>query len=133
MMNYMKFLSAGLMVLIAGCASPSMQIEGLKFVNETGIPVKKVELQVVKTFEAASCSYISPGSEFSTQFPLKEYRGNDIKVIWKDRAGSHDFGPTVIALPDPIPEEPVMAVIVLKPAGRATASFRVEQDEEEEE
>ena len=107
-----------------------MQIEGLKFVNETGIPVKRVKLQVVKTFEAASCSYISPGTDFSTQFPLKNYQGNEIKVTWKDRGGSHDFGPTVIALPDPVPAEPVMAVIVLKPAGRATASFRVEQDAE---
>ena len=126
MMNYMKFLGAGLVVLIAGCASSTMQIEGLKFVNETGIPVKKVELQVVKTFEAASCSYIAPGTDFSTQFPLKDYKGNEIKVTWKDRAGSHDFGPMVIPLPDPIPEEPVMAIIVLKPAGRASASFGME-------
>jgi len=125
-MGVVKFLSGALVLLVAGCVSAPMQIAGLEFVNETDLPISDVELRVVKTYEVASCNYIPAGAKFSTQFPLMDYRGNEVEVVWKDRAGKHHFGPTVIVSPDPVPEDPVIAVIALKPAGRATARFRKE-------
>lgn len=124
MIHIFKGFSIGLMLLMAGCISAPMQIAGLKFVNETGLPVSDVELRVMKTFEVASCSYILAGSEFSTQFPLLDYRGNEIEVRWKDRSGEYRFGPKRISAPDPIPARPVTAVILLRSDGRASAEFR---------
>ena len=119
-------LSIGLMLLMGGCVSAPMQIAGLEFVNETDMPITDVELRVEGTYETASCSYISPRGQFSTRFPLREYRGREIEVVWQDRLGRHQFGPKVLYPPDPEPRVPMMAVIIFHPAGRATGSFREE-------
>jgi len=113
----------GLLVL-GGCASAPMQIAGLEFVNRTDMPVSGVELRVVGTHEVAACSYISPRGRFSTQFPLREYQGHDIEVVWEDRLGRHRFGPSWLSEPNPIPAEPVMVVFYFDPAGHARGGFR---------
>jgi hypothetical protein len=111
---------------MAGCVSAPLQIAGLEFVNETDMPITDVELRVEGTYEVASCSYISPRGRFTTRFPLREYRGREIEVVWLDRLGRHQFGPKVLYLPDPEPSVPMMAVITFHPAGRATGSFSEE-------
>ena len=123
MIKSVKILCAMVGLLMAGCVSAPMQIAGLEFVNETDMPITGVELRVVGTYEVAACNYISPRGRFSTKFPLLEYRGNEIEVVWKDRLGKHHFGPKVIYPPDPAPSGPVMAVISLHPAGHAYGSF----------
>jgi hypothetical protein len=111
-------------LVLGGCVSAPMQIAGLEFVNRTDMPITGVELRVVGTYEVASCSYISPRGKFSTQFPLREYKGHDVEVVWNDRLGRHRFGPTWLSEPDPKPSQPVMVVINFDPAGHARGGFR---------
>ena len=111
-------------IVLSGCVSQPMQIAGLEFINDTDMPIMDIELRIVETYEVAACSYLSPRGKFSTQFPLREYKGNEIEVEWEDRLSRHHFGPKVIPAPDSILEQPVVAVVSLAPAGHATTSFR---------
>jgi hypothetical protein len=128
MKGFVKFFFAVLVLLgLTGCVSTvPMKIAGLEFVNATDFPITHVELQVLSTDEVASCSYISPGGEFITTFPLLEYRSNEIQVFWRNRLGKHTFGPTVVPQPKDTSGKPMMVVITLAPGGRASVSFREE-------
>ncbi|MDF7806477.1 hypothetical protein P4E94_03435 [Pontiellaceae bacterium B12219] len=127
---FVKFFFAVLVLLgVSGCVSPApMKIAGLEFVNATDFPVTHVELQVLSTYEVASCNYIAPDGKFKTTFPLLEYRGHEIQVFWRNRLGKHTFGPTVVPQPKDTSGKSMMVVITLAPGGRASVSFREKND-----
>jgi hypothetical protein len=126
---FVKFFCTLLVLLgMSGCATAPMKIAGLEFVNSTDFPITNVELQVLSTYEVASCNYITPGGKFKTTFPLLEYRGHEIQVFWSNRLGKHTFGPTVVPQPKDTSGKSMMVVITLAPGGRASVSFRENND-----
>lgn len=122
-MQIFKVLLATTVLLAAGCTTGQLHIQGGGFRNLTGVPIEQVELKVERTGEVASCSYIAPNGYFSTRFPLRVYRENPIVVRWRARSRNHEVGPFVIPVPDPVPNEPVAAVIRFLAEGRAEALF----------
>lgn len=129
----MKWFVKGFFTLLVlfgltGCASTPMKIAGLEFVNAIDEPITDVELRVLGTYEVASCNFIVAQGTFSTKFPLLEYRGNEIQVFWKTRNGNYVYGPELVPPPETTPEKPVMVVVTLSLGGRASVSFREEQD-----
>lgn len=118
------FCGAALLLVVAGCVSKPLRVDGLEFVNETGMPVTNVKLRIMKTYETAACPYIADGAMFSTPFPLEEYRRNKVEVSWSSRSGDYLFGPEAIATLKPVPEKQLLAVVVFRPAGRAEVHFR---------
>ncbi|MDF7798083.1 hypothetical protein P4C99_01310 [Pontiellaceae bacterium B1224] len=123
----MKWFAATLLLLgLTGCASTPLEIAGLEFVNATDEPITDAELRVLGTYELASCNFIVAQGQFSTKFPLLEYRGNEIQVFWKTRNGNYVYGPELIPPPKETPEKPVIVVITFSVGGRAAASFREE-------
>ncbi|MDZ8118652.1 hypothetical protein [Pontiella agarivorans] len=115
-------LAAPLLFLM-GCSSPEMQIVGGGFRNLTDFPIKDVELRVIETHQVVSCSYIAARGFFSTLIPVRAYEQNEVEVSWNYNGSILKSGPFKVEVPDPVPTEPVVAVIRFHPTGRVSAVF----------
>ena len=110
-------------VLLNGCTSPPLYIQGGGFRNMTDSAIKDVQLRVVGTGRQASCSYIAPHGFFGTRIPLKEYEENHVEMTWTYQGRTFRSGPFLIPVPDPIPDEPVIFVVRIHPTGQTSAAF----------
>lgn len=118
-----RWLAVIVPLLLQGCATAPMQIKGGGFLNETAYEIRDAELKVEKTGQVASCSYIAPQGFFGTQLPLQPYQQHTVRMRWTSRGRTFESGPFVIPAPDPIPDEPVVAVIRLHENGTSSAKF----------
>ncbi|MHC4783457.1 MAG: hypothetical protein ACYSPJ_06940, partial [Planctomycetota bacterium] len=73
-------------LLIAGCGqvlqTRSIEIGGLMIRNQTAGPLYDIKLRVEQTSTVVSCNFIPAGGDFSTEFPLRRYQGNSVRVSW---------------------------------------------------
>ncbi|MHC4554544.1 MAG: hypothetical protein ACYSUS_04485 [Planctomycetota bacterium] len=74
-------------LLIAGCGqvlqTRSIEIGGLMIRNQTAGPLYDIKLRVEQTSTVVSCNFIPAGGDFSTEFPLRRYQGNSVRVSWE--------------------------------------------------
>ncbi|QBG48664.1 hypothetical protein EGM51_15100 [Verrucomicrobia bacterium S94] len=111
------------LLFLTGCAAPEMQIVGGGFRNLTDFPIRDVELCVIENHRVVSCSYIGARGFFSTLIPVRAYEQNEVEVSWNFRGRTLKSGPFKVEVPDPVPSEPVVAVIRFYPTGRVSAIF----------
>ena len=122
-MTYVRILFLVAVAWLCGCTHPQLQIKGGGFRNLCDDPIENVELHIVGTRRVISASYISARGYFGTVIPIKPYEGNEIEVSWTCRRRHFHSGPFKIPVPDPVPEEPVVAVIRFYPTGKTEALF----------
>lgn len=111
------------LLFLTGCANPDMQIAGGGFRNLTDFPIKDVELRVIENHRVVSCSYITAQGFFSTRIPVRAYEQNEVEVSWSYRGKTLKSGPFKVEVPDPIPTEPVVAVIRFHKSEDVSAFF----------
>lgn len=111
MKYYLPTVLLALGILVSGCVSPKLEIQGGGFRNMTDYAIENAELRVKATGGVASCSYITAQGYFSTRIPLRPYSQNPIIVSWTSRGRNYTVGPLVVPIPEPMPDEPVVAVV----------------------
>ncbi len=111
------------LLLLTGCANPDMQIVGGGFRNLTDDPIRDVKLRVIENHRVVSCSYIAPQGFFSTLIPVRAYEQNQVEISWTYKGRMLKSGPFKVEVPDPVPTEPVVAVIRFHKTGRVSATF----------
>lgn len=92
------------LLLLAGCASLSLtkkplKIDGLIIFNNTSHPIKDATLYAPSAGKKVFCSYIAPQTEFKTFYPAKTYKGNSLKISWKQQG--QNLSTDIIHLPPP--------------------------------
>ncbi len=115
-MKRFSFIIVAVSVFV-GCVSMprfrAIQIDGLILKNQTSVPVENVMLYIEKTREFASCSFLLPGSSFSTTFPVRRYQGNRVQISWSHRGRKWSPKEFVIKPPENlVPGQPVKVLIV---------------------
>ena len=111
-------LCAGLLLAVSGCAAIQLQqpieIGGLIIRNATNTDTHDVYLAVEKTQTVVTCSYIPVGGQFSTEFPLRQYRDNYIIVTSGQNSYSYRTEPIYADIPEELdPENPVRAEVII--------------------
>jgi hypothetical protein len=116
--------------LISGCGeglkSRSIEIGGLLIRNQTAGPLYDIKLKVERTGTVVTCNFIPAGGDFSTEFPLRRYQGNSVRVRWQQNGQNFATGDLYAEIPDVLDlNSPAAAVVEIHPAG--VAVVRLEQ------
>jgi hypothetical protein len=116
--------------LISGCGeglkSRSIEIGGLLIRNQTAGPLYDIKLKVERTGTVVTCNFIPAGGDFSTEFPLRRYQGNSVRVSWQQDRQNFATGDLYAEIPDVLDlNSPAAAVVEIHPAG--VAVVRLEQ------
>ena len=120
---------AGLFViLVCACGAPDyhkvkpLQIDGLRFENQTDRQVSAVRLLVPATGGFVSCGNVAQHSSCSTTFPETNYTGNPVEVTWSQGGQIYSTGQFNLRLPDDLKEGvPAMVYVVIAGPGSAGA------------
>ena len=115
---------------ISGCGevlqSRSIEIGGLVIRNRTAGPLYDIKMKVERTGTVVSCNFIPAGGNFSTEFPLRRYQGNSVRVSWQQNGRTFATGDLYAEIPDAIDIGlSAAAVVEIHPAG--VAVVRLEQ------
>ncbi|UCH52435.1 MAG: hypothetical protein JSW09_07355 [Pseudomonadota bacterium] len=120
--------AAAAALMLSACAGgPSrapIWIDGLRFLNYGSAAVTEVTLRVEATHELVACGYIPVRGECSTMFPLREYHGNAVRLIWAQ--GDRRFESEPFVVPPPAaanPGQSLTAIITLRDNGTYAARF----------
>ncbi len=124
-----RYMLAGLCALLIGaCVSQAgktitpLQIEGLKFENQTDRQVSAVRLLVPATGAFVSCGNVARNSMCSTTFPETSYTGNAVEITWSQGGQIYSTGQFNLQLPDNVIEGvPAMVYVVIAAPGSAGA------------
>lgn len=124
-----RFLAAVLYALLAGaCAAPAsptvelVQIDGLKFENQTDRYVSAVRLLVASTGAFVSCGNVAPHSMCSSTFPEAAYTGSPVEVSWSQDGQIYSTGQFSLRLPADFREGvPATVHVVIAGPGSAGA------------
>jgi hypothetical protein len=116
--------------LISGCGeglkTRSIEIGGLVIRNQTAGPLYDIKLKVERTGTVVTCNFIPAGGDFSTEFPLRRYQGNSVRVSWQQNGQNFATGDLYAEIPDVLDlNSPAAAVVEIHPAG--VAVVRLEQ------
>jgi hypothetical protein len=104
----------------------SIEIGGLMIRNQTAGPLYDIKLRVEQTSTVVSCNFIPAGGDFSTEFPLRRYQGNSVRVSWQQNGRNFATGDLYAEIPDVLDlNSPAAAVVEIHPAG--VAVVRLEQ------
>ena len=115
---------------ISGCGevlqSRSIEIVGLIIRNRTAGPLYDIKLKVERTGTVVSCNFIPAGGNFSTEFPLRRYQGNSVRVCWQQNGRNFATGDLYAEIPDVLVLSlPAAAVVIIRDSG--VAMIRLEQ------
>jgi hypothetical protein len=115
---------------IGGCGevlqSRSIEIGGLLIRNRTAGPLYDIKLRVERTGTVVSCNFIPAGGNFSTEFPLRRYQGNSVRVSWQQNGRNFATGEMYADTPDVLDISlPAAAVVIIQNNGAAVV--RLEQ------
>ena len=124
-----RYVLAGLCaLLISACVAPGgqtvtpLQIEGLKFENQTDRQLSAVRLLVPATGAFVSCGNVAQHSSCSTTFPETSYSGNAVEVTWSQGGQIYSTGQFNMRRPDDLKENvPAMVYVVIAGPGSAGA------------
>ena len=117
-------------LLISGCGGTfqgsSIEIGGLLIRNRTPEPLYDVTLRVEKTGTLVTCNFIPVGGTITTEFPLRRYQGNSVRVSWRQNGWPCETGNLYAEIPD-VPDRgsPETAVVEIQRPGLAVV--RLEQ------
>ncbi|MHC5159206.1 MAG: hypothetical protein ACYSN8_04120 [Planctomycetota bacterium] len=108
---------------ISGCGevlrTRSIEIGGLMIRNQTAGRVEQ-------TSTVVSCNFIPAGGDFSTEFPLRRYQGNSVRVSWQQNGQNFVTGELYAELPEVLDDSSsAAAVVVIQENG--VAVVRLEQ------
>ncbi len=117
------FFAAFATALLAACAQPTESapaliepdgpvIGSLVIYNNTADTLTDVRLRVIKTREFVTCSYIVSGGKCVTTFPLRRYQGTPVQVLWERSTLPQRTAPFIVPLPDPLPPDAPLEVVV---------------------
>lgn len=117
-------------LLIGGCGGDfqgsSIEIGGLLIRNRTPGPLYDVKLKVERTGTTVTCNFIPAGGSFSTEFPLRRYQGNSVRVSWRQNGRPFETGDLYAEIPDVLDRGlPAAAVVDIRQTG--VAVIRLEQ------
>lgn len=115
------FLSTGCQV--HHIPDPELLVAGCGLRNLTDYPIENVELKLLETSGVVSCSYIAEQGFFGTKVPQTVHREMPGIVTWTFKGKSLSSGVFVAPMPDPIPNEQVVAVVYFHPEGTNSFSF----------
>ena len=124
-------MAIALMILLfSGCGevlqSRSIEIGGLLIRNRTAGPLYDIKLRVERTGTVVSCNFIPAGGNFSTEFPLRRYQGNSVRVSWQQNGRNFATGEMYADTPDVLDISlPAAAVVIIQNNG--AAMVRLEQ------
>ena len=115
---------------ISGCGevlqSQSIEIGGLLIRNRTAGPLYDIKLKVERTGTVVSCNFIPAGGNFSTEFPLRRYQHNSVRVAWQQKGRNFATGDLYADIPDAMDiNSPAAAVVIIQDNGAAVV--RLEQ------
>lgn len=108
---------------LAACAQPTETVPSavepsgpvigsLVIYNNTSDTLTDVRLRVIKTREFVTCSFIISGGKCVTTFPLRRYQGTPVQVLWERSTQPQATRPFVVPLPDPLPPDAPLEVVV---------------------
>lgn len=102
----------------------SIVIDGLVINNSTEEPVYDFLLEVEKVKEILSVSPILARTSFTTNFPLRKYKGNRVSLIWK-HGGRNWKSENIIMNPpaDLVAGRPVTVVITISDYGQISTNM----------
>jgi hypothetical protein len=101
-------------MLFAGCATKTakndqddftmLQIAGVEIHNGLAYAIQDVIIKVPASGDFVSCGAVLPESSCATSFPLRDYRGNKVQVIWKEHG--QEFSTAEFRLTPPASSKP---------------------------
>jgi hypothetical protein len=104
----------------------SIEIGGLMIRNQAAGPLYDIRLRVEKTSTVVSCNFIPAGGDFSTEFPLRRYQGNSVRVSWQQNGRNFVTDDLYAELPEVLDySSSAAAVVVIQENG--VAVVRLEQ------
>ena len=104
----------------------SIEIGGLIIRNQTAGPLYDIRLRVEQTSTVVSCNFINAGGDFSTEFPLRRYQGNSVRVSWQQNGQNFITDDLYAELPEVLDySSSAAAVVVIQENG--VAVVRLEQ------
>lgn len=116
------------MLTVAACTTTTdmpaseLQIDGLKFENQTDRHLSAVRLLVPATGGFVSCGNLAQFSMCSTTFPETTYTGNPIEITWSQGGQIFSTGQFELRLPDDLVEGvPAVVLVVIAGPGSAGA------------
>ena len=77
-------------------ALPVLEIDGLRMVNRTALPIQSARIRVPATEGFVSCGFIPAGGFCSTTFPELTYSGNPIEISWQQATGAWTLDPVTM-------------------------------------
>ena len=98
-------------------------VVGCGFCNLTEFPIKDVELKLLETGGLVSCSYIAEKGYFGALVPKRVHKETPEVVSWTLKGRCLSAEPFVAAIPDPLPEEPVVGVVYFNADGTSVFRF----------
>jgi hypothetical protein len=102
----------------------SILINGLVVTNTTEEHVYNFLLMVEKVKEMVSVSPILAKASFTTNFPLRKYKGNRISVTWTHRGRNWESGSLIVKpTKDLVAGRPVAVEIVLGEHGHVSTGM----------
>ena len=117
-------------LLASGCGevlqTRSIEIGGLIIRNQTAGPLYDIKLRVEQTSTVVSCNFIPARGDFSTEFPLRRYQGNSVRVSWQQNGRNFVTDELHAELPEVLDySSSAAAVVAIKENGIAVV--RLEQ------
>ena len=130
MRKTLLILTAIILTAISGCGevlqSRSIEIGGLLIRNRTAGPLYDIKLKVERTGTVVTCNFIPAEGNFSTEFPLRRYQGNSVRVSWQQNGRNFATGDLYAEISDALDISlPAAAVVEIHHAG--VAVVRLEQ------
>jgi len=102
----------------------SIVINGLVVNNSTEEPVYDFLLKIEKVREIISVSPIFARTSFTTNFPLRKYKGNRVSLIWKHGGRNWKSKNIIINPPaDLVAGRPVNVVITISDYGQISTNM----------
>ena len=104
----------------------SIEIGGLIIRNQTAGSLYDIKLRVEQTSTVVSCNFIPAGGDFSTEFPLRRYQGNSVRVSWQQNGRNFVTDDLYAELPEVLDySSSAAAVVAIQENG--VAVVRLEQ------
>ncbi len=123
----LKLMVLLVIVLIpnAACVSTrsadSYTIKAVVIRNVSSSEISDTQIRVEKTRELFSCSYVLRETECSTEFRVRKYAGNKIKIYWKQRGIQYVAG-LVMSVPSGMKKEiPMSAIVEIRDSGESNS------------
>lgn len=127
-MKLIKSLALCSVALLAGCttvpwSNPEVNLVGFGFINQTGSPMRNIELRMNESLTVASSSYIAPKGHFGSRIPDRMFSAKMGTVKWTEGTHPETTATFEAALPNEPSDLPMVGILHLQKAGIVTFEF----------